>query len=501
MSGDGLKSPERGDPGKLPPRVRIAPSPTGDPHVGTAYIGLFNYVFARKHGGKFILRIEDTDRARSTESSEQAILAALRWLGLDWDEGPDVGGPHGPYRQSERLELYAREAATLLDSGKAYRCFCTKARLDALREQQREAKTGRFGYDRHCRELDPGEAAARAAAGETHVIRMKMPTTGETVIADGLRGNIVRENGESDDQVIVKSDGFPTYHLANVVDDHHMGITHVIRGEEWISSTPKHIVLYAMFGWEPPQWFHLGLLRNADKSKLSKRKNPVSIDYYRELGYLPETLLNFLGTLGFSLGGDRERFSVQEMIEEFDWSKVSAGGPILDQAKLESFNAHDIREMSVDDLYKRVAAAVLPEARIKALLELAAPRINLLDEFIPYVSFFFGGSVDYDAVLPKFRIKKRTRAEVTGILKLYLSEIELDERARGFSVEGLEAFSREFCERHAWKPREVFALLRLATTGRAAAPGLFETMHLCGKDRVRRRIREAAQRLDQGEDW
>jgi len=501
MSVDAPISPERADLGTLPPRVRIAPSPTGDPHVGTAYIALFNYVFARKHGGKFILRVEDTDRVRSSESSEQAILAALRWLGLGWDEGPDVGGPHGPYRQSERLDLYKREVEALLDKRAAYPCFCTKERLDGLREDQRLSKTGRFGYDRHCRELDPAAAAARIAAGEAHVIRMKMPTTGATVVADGLRGNIIRENAESDDQVILKSDGFPTYHLANVVDDHHMGITHVIRGEEWISSTPKHIVLYQMFGWEPPRWYHLGLLRNADKSKLSKRKNPVSVDYYRELGYLPETLLNFLGTLGFSIGGDVERFSVEQMIEHFDWARVSAGGPVFDQAKLEAFNGQDIREMSVDALYRRVVAAVLPEARIKALLEQAQPRINVLDEFIPYVSFFFGGSVDYDAVLPKFRIKKRTRAEVTGILKLYLDEIEGDERARGFTVAGLEAFSREFCEGHGWKPREVFALLRLATTGRTAAPGLFETMHLCGKDRVRRRIREAIERLDQGENW
>ncbi|PRQ03393.1 Glutamate--tRNA ligase [Enhygromyxa salina] len=506
MTVDGPQSPEQSSVGAKskgsgPPRVRIAPSPTGDPHVGTAYIGLFNYVFARKHGGQFILRIEDTDQVRSSASSEQAILSALRWLGLDWDEGPDVGGPCGPYRQSERLELYKREVEVLIDKGAAYRCFCTKERLDALREQQRAAKTGRFGYDRHCRELDPAEARARAEAGEPHVVRMKMPTTGETIVPDGLRGNIHRDNAESDDQVILKSDGFPTYHLANVVDDHHMGITHVIRGEEWISSTPKHIVLYDMFGWEAPQFYHLGLLRNQDKSKLSKRKNPVSLDYYRDLGYLPETLLNFLGTLGFSIASDQERFGLDEMIEHFDWSRVSAGGPVFDQQKLEAFNADDIRALSIDELYARVKDRVLDEARVKALLAQAQPRINLLDEFIPYVSFFFGGSVDYTPVLAKFRIKKRTRAEVTGILKVYLDEIERDERARAFTAEGLEAFSREFCQRHEWKAREVFALLRLATTGRTAAPSLFDTMALCGKDRTRRRIREAIVTLDRGESW
>lgn len=502
MSAGGSKSPSS-KPEAAPgaPRVRIAPSPTGDPHVGTAYIGLFNYVFARKHGGTFILRVEDTDRARSSQSSEQAILSALRWLGLDWDEGPDVGGPHGPYRQSERLDLYKREVQVLLDKGAAYRCFCTRERLDELRQQQRVAKTGRFGYDRHCRELDPAQALARVEAGEAHVVRMKMPTSGETVVADGLRGNIHRDNAESDDQVILKSDGFPTYHLANVVDDHHMGITDVIRGEEWISSTPKHIVLYDLFGWEPPRWYHLGLLRNQDKSKLSKRKNPVSVDYYRALGYMPETLLNFLGTLGFSIGGDVERFTLAEMIEHFDWARVSAGGPVFDQQKLESFNSHDIREMETHALFERMRATVLSDARLEAMLALAQPRIDLLDDFIPYVSFFFGGSVDLSAVLPKFRLKKRTRAEVTGILKLYLEEIETHAEARAFTAQGLEAFSREFCTRHEWKPREVFALLRLASTGRTAAPGLFETMELCGKDRVRRRIRDAISTLTQGENW
>ena len=501
MTADGPHSPHEGDLARVPPRVRIAPSPTGDPHVGTAYVALFNYVFARKHGGQFILRIEDTDRQRSTTSSEEAILAALRWVGLDWDEGPDVGGAHAPYRQSERLELYKREVEALLAKGEAYRCFCTPERLDALREQQRAQKASRYGYDRRCRELDPEEARARAEAGEAHVVRMKMPQSGETVIPDGLRGNVHRANAESDDQVLLKSDGFPTYHLANVVDDHHMGITHVIRGEEWISSTPKHLVLYRAFGWEPPRFYHLGLLRNQDKSKLSKRKNPVSIDYYRDLGYLPETLLNFLGTLGFSFGEDRERFSLAEMIEVFDWSKVSTGGPVFDQKKLAAFNADDIRAMSVDALYERMRATVLSDERLRAMLVEAQPRIELLDDFIPYVSFMFGGSVDYSQVLAKFRIKKRSRSEVLSVLKTYLEEIERDPRARAFTAEGLESFSREFCERHGWKARELFLLLRLATTGRTAAPSLFATMALCGKDRVRRRIREVLELLRRGENW
>ena len=327
--------------GTTPPRVRIAPSPTGDPHVGTAYIGLFNYAFARKHGGKFILRIEDTDQERSTRASETSILAALRWLGLDWDEGPDVGGEFGPYRQSERLEIYAKEVETLLAKGRAYRCFCTRERLDALRVEQRASK-GRLGYDGHCRHLPADEVARRLDEGEASVVRLRVPDEGETSFVDELRGTVRFQNTEIDDQVILKSDGFPTYHLANVVDDHHMGITHVIRGEEWITSTPKHVQLYEAFGWEAPQWVHLGLLRNQDKSKLSKRKNPVSIFYYRDLGYLPSTFLNFLGTLGFSMGGDVERFTLDEMIEAFDWSRVSAGGPVFDPVKLSAFSGEDI---------------------------------------------------------------------------------------------------------------------------------------------------------------
>ena len=247
-------------------RVRIAPSPTGDPHVGTAYVALFNYAFARRNGGQFVLRIEDTDRARSTPSSEEAILRSLSWLGLAWDEGPDCGGPYGPYRQSERREIYANHAQQLVDRGQAYPCFCTAERLAELRERQRASK-GKFGYDGHCRELSAKEALARVRSGETHVIRLKMPTDGEAELTDLLRGSVTLPYAESDDQVLLKSDGMPTYHLANVVDDHLMQISHVIRAEEWVSSAPKHLRLYEAFGWKPPHFAHLPLLRNADKKQ------------------------------------------------------------------------------------------------------------------------------------------------------------------------------------------------------------------------------------------
>lgn len=477
-------------PGRLPPRVRIAPSPTGDPHVGTAYIALFNYVFARKHGGKFILRIEDTDQERYTAGSEAAIFEALRWLGLEWDEGPDVGGPHGPYRQSERLPLYRREIQKLVEKGEAYPCFCTKERLDQLRRDQIAAKQSTLGYDGHCRSLSPAEAAARMAAGEAHVVRLRVPDDGETVFVDHLRGEVRFENRLIDDQVLFKSDGFPTYHLANVVDDHDMGITHVIRGEEWITSTPKHVLLYKAFGWEAPEFFHLGLLRNEDKSKLSKRKNPVSVFHYRDLGYLPETMLNFMANLGYSMGDDRERFTVDEMIAHFDWSRVSAGGPVFDQKKLEAFDGADIRAMSVDALYDRLMERTLSRARLLPLLAQAQERVNRLDDFIPYLSFFFGGSLDYGPVLDKLKVKDRTPAEVASTLEAFAQDIERDPEARAFTAPALDAFARGFCERNGWKNKDLFMLLRVAVTGRTASPSLFDTMALCGKDRCRLRIRD-----------
>ncbi len=476
--------------GRMPPRVRIAPSPTGDPHVGTAYIALFNYAFARRHGGKFVLRIEDTDQQRSSSSSEDAILAALRWLGLTWDEGPDVGGPHGPYRQSERTDKYQAAAKVLLDSGAAYRCFCTRERLDALRVEREAAKL-RPGYDGHCRDIPKADAQARAAAGEAHTVRLRIPEGGETTVLDQLRGEVTFAHAEIDDQVLLKSDGFPTYHLANVVDDHDMDITHVLRGEDWLTSTPKHVLLYQAFGWDQPLWYHLGLLRNADKSKLSKRKNPVSIDHYRALGFLPETFINFLGTLGYSMPDERERFTLAEFVEGFDLHRIKTGGPVFDPAKLAAFSGHDIRELSDEGLLQVLRDRVLSEDRLRALIPLVRERIDTLDDFVPYASFFFGGSVDYTLVASKLVPNKRTAKETAKVLKDYIDAIEQDADARAFTVEALEAFSRGFGERVGWKPKELFAVLRIAACGRTAAPPLFDTLAVLGKDRVRLRLRDA----------
>ncbi|RMH00330.1 MAG: glutamate--tRNA ligase [Deltaproteobacteria bacterium] len=472
------------------PRVRIAPSPTGDPHVGTAYVALFNLAFARKHGGEMVLRIEDTDRSRFSPGSERAIFEALTWLGLEWDEGPDRGGAFGPYRQSERLARYRAYADRLLEAGKAYRCFCTRERLDALRKEQM-ARKARLGYDGHCRNLDPAEVERLVAESRPHVVRLKVPRTGRTVFHDGLRGEIGIDNVEIDDQVLLKSDGYPTYHLANVVDDHEMAITHVIRGEEWITSTPKHVLLYEAFGWQLPEFYHLGLLRNPDRSKLSKRKNPVSIDYYRAMGYLPGTFLNYLGTLGFSMPDGRERFTLQEMIDAFDWSRVNVGGPVFDRSKLDAWNGDDLRAMSAEAFEELVFDEVLGPGRWRRILELVQPRIARLDEIVPYAAMFFGELVDYEKVAGAFRLKKRSLAESAAILSAYLEAIESDPEARTFEPEPLEAFSRRFCTEHGWKPRELFSLLRVAVAGRTAAPPLFDTMVVCGKDRCRARLKDA----------
>jgi glutamyl-tRNA synthetase len=472
-----------------PVRVRIAPSPTGDPHVGTAYIALFNYAFAKKNGGKFVLRIEDTDRVRSTAASEAAILRALRWVGLGWDEGPDIGGPFGPYRQSERAETYKTEVAKLLASGGAYRCFCTAERLEAVRNEQR--RQGQFiGYDRLCRGLPDGEGEKRAAAGEPFVVRMKMPLTGETAFIDRLRGEVKFENAQIDDQILLKTDGFPTYHLANVVDDHLMQITHVIRAEEWLSSTPKHVVLYAAFGWQAPEWVHMPLLRNADKSKISKRKNPVSLDYYQDAGFLPEALLNYLGTMGWSISGDREKFTLDEMVEAFDFDRVSLGGPVFDLVKLSAMNAGYLRALSDGEIVRRLRAWRLSDEKLASLVPLVRERIQRLDEFMPMTDFFFSGDVDYAPVAKELALKNRTPKDVTDLLTAFGEELDA---ARDFSTAGLDALARAFAEKNGWSSKELFMLLRLAATGKKATPPLFETLAGLGRELVRRRIRQCTE--------
>src|SRR5580698_8761269 len=408
---------------EAPVRVRIAPSPTGDPHVGTAYIGLLNYIYARQRNGKFVLRIEDTDRTRFVATSEQEIFNSLRWLGLTWDEGPDVGGPYGPYRQSERTEIYRKHAEILLANGSAYRCFCTAEELEASRKQQMAAKLPPR-YAGTCRALSAAQIDENIAAGKPFVIRMKVPTEGSTTFTDELRGDITFDHFNVDDQVLMKSDGFPTYHLANVVDDHLMHITDVIRAEEWISSTPKHVLLYKAFGWELPRFWHMPLLRNVDKSKISKRKNPVSLIYYRDSGYLPQALINFLGLMGGGMAQPTEQeivskglntkegdiFSVAEMVEKFDFQRISLGGPVFDLVKLKWLNGEYIRKLSPDDFFTALRSTIFSDSYIKSVAALVQERIETLGAFGDMTSFLFTDDVmPTEAVwLPKKRTPEET---------------------------------------------------------------------------------------------
>lgn len=473
-------------PSDRPVRVRIAPSPTGDPHVGTAYIGLFNRVFATQHGGSFVLRIEDTDQVRSTRSSEEAIYTSLRWCGIQWDEGPDIGGPYGPYRQSERSAIYREYAQQLVAKGEAYYCFATAEELAEMRQVAREEKRA-TSYDRRYRNLDSGEVERRLAEGQPYVIRLKMPLDGTTTLVDGLRGEITIENAQIDDQVLMKSDGLPTYHLANVVDDHLMEITHVIRAEEWISSTPKHVQLYRAFGWAPPTFIHMPLLRNPDKSKISKRKNPVSLEYYERTGVLPEALLNFLGRMGWSMPDESEKFSMDDMITHFTWDRLSLGGPIFDIAKLKWLNGLYLRELSDTALVGRLKQWLLNDDYLTELAPLFKERIETLSDFLPASTFFFGDdfTLDAAALVPKKKEQKETRR----VLKALTEKVEA---MRSWDLESIEAVLREHVEAtEGWKVRDVFMMVRTAVTGRKATPGLFETMEVLGKAVCQARLRQA----------
>jgi glutamyl-tRNA synthetase len=467
-------------------RTRIAPSPTGDPHVGTAYVALFNYCFARQHGGQFLLRIEDTDQVRSTRESEAAILRSLKWLGLTWDEGPDVGGPHGPYRQSERSAIYRAHADELIEKGHAFRCFCTPQRLDEVRKTQLAAQQTP-GYDGHCAGLSATESAARAAAGETHVVRMKVPREGVCQIQDLLRGQIEIEWAQVDMQVLLKSDGLPTYHLANVVDDHLMGITHVLRGEEWISSAPKHLLLYGYFGWQAPQLCHLPLLRNPDKSKLSKRKNPTSIVYYERMGFLPEALLNYLGMMAWSMPDEREKFALEEMVAHFDLSRVSLGGPVFDQAKLSWLNGRWIREsLTPQQFGERVAQWALNADYLGRITPLVQGRVERLSDLGAMTSFFFQGLIEPNPA--ELTVKGLDADGVRRALQWVSWRVE---DTTPFTRDTLEPALRETAELLGLKTKDFLRVLFVTFTGKPVSTPLFETMELLGRDLCRARLRHA----------
>jgi len=474
-------------------RVRLAPSPTGPPHVGNVYIGLFDQVFARSQDGDFVLRIEDTDRERSTRESEEAILEAFHWVGLNWDEGPDVGGPYGPYRQSERLDLYRPHAAQLLERGAAYRCFCTPERLQAARKAQ--AKQGfSAGYDRLCRGLSEDEVQQKLQAGLPHTIRLAVPMEGRTRFEDLIRGSVVFDNAEIDDQVLLKSDGYPTYHLANVVDDHLMEISHVIRAEEWISSTPKHVLLYEAFGWEPPTFVHMPLLRNQDRSKISKRKNPTSLLWYREQGFLPEALLNFLALMGWSMGEDRELFSLAEMRDSFTWDRVKTSGPVFDLQKLEWMNGEYVRAMPAEELLERLLAEPYtthvdePAEKLLAITRLVQERMKKLAEFDELTGFFFERE-PYPAedLIPRKQDAAFVRKALDATQPV-LAGVE------DWSAEALEAALRGLAEGNEWKRGALYMVLRVAVTCRKVSTPLFETMEVLGRQECMERVQEACKR-------
>ncbi|MFA5678270.1 MAG: glutamate--tRNA ligase [Pseudomonas sp.] len=470
-------------------RTRIAPSPTGDPHVGTAYIALFNQCFARQHGGQFILRIEDTDQVRSSAESEQQILDSLRWLGLEWDEGPDVGGPHGPYRQSERSAIYHEHSEQLINKGHAFRCFCTPERLDALRAEQMANKQTP-GYDGHCLQLFDDEVARRVAAGEPHVVRMKVPHQGVCVVQDMLRGEIEIPWEQVDMQVLMKADGLPTYHLANVVDDHLMQITHVLRGEEWINSAPKHILLYRYFGWDMPQLCHMPLLRNPDKSKLSKRKNPTSIIFYQRMGYLPQALLNYLGRMGWSMPDEREKFSLEEMVEHFDIQRVSLGGPIFDVEKLAWLNGQWIRDLSEQDFVDAVQTWAFNSDYLRPMVPLVQSRVETFSELLPLAGFFLTGKLDLQA--EQFAHKKLSQDEVRKVLQLLLWKLEA---LRHWDKDGITANIQQVAEGMELKLRDLMPLLFVAITGQASSVSVLDAMAHLGPDLTRYRLRQALELL------
>jgi len=467
-------------------RVRIAPSPTGEPHVGTAYVALFNYLFAKKHGGEFILRIEDTDATRSTPEFETKVLDALKWCGLSWAEGPDIGGPYGPYRQSDRKDMYLPFVEKILDAGHGFRCFCTPARLEQMREGQRAAgKPSK--YDGLCLNLSAEEVTTRMAAGEQTVVRMKIPTTGSCKFVDGVYGPVDIPWDAVDMQVLLKADGMPTYHMANVVDDHMMKITHVARGEEWLSSVPKHILIYQYLGLEPPVFMHLSLMRNADKSKLSKRKNPTSISYYSALGYLPEALMNFLGLFFVQISEGEELLTIDQLVAQFDPENLSKAGAIFDIQKLDWLNGRWIREgLSEEEFAARVLAWAMENDRLKEGLKLSQSRISKLGELPDLAGFLLKSDLNLEP--SAFAKIKSTPEELLDILNTVQPDLE---KILEWNVETIEAELRAISERMGKKMKVIVAPLFVAMSGSSRSLPLFDSMAILGRSVVRQRLKVA----------
>ncbi len=485
-----------------PVRVRYAPSPTGDFHVGGARTALFNYLFARRHGGSFILRIEDTDQKRYNPEALGWLMDGLRYLGLDWDEGPEVGGAYGPYTQTERLAVYQRYCEQLLSEGRAYRCFCSAERIQEA-SKAREKQGLRPGYDRHCRTLDPAEATQRAS--EAHTVRFKAPIEGEITVHDLIRGEITFGNEIIQDAVLMKSDGIPTYHMANVIDDHLMEISHVLRGDEWVNSLPLHKHLYDSFGWEPPLMAHLPLILNpTGKGKMSKREGrapdgqllPVFTRGFQELGYLPEAMINFMALLGWSYDDKTEIMSRDELIERFTLERVNASPAVWNYEKLDHINGAYIRRLPVDELSARLAPFVkkagfeIAADKLRAVAPLIQERISKLSDIATVADFFFVKELpEYEAgeLIPR-------NSDVASTRKIleHAGEKLAD---NDFTVESLESALRSAADELGVKPGQMFQPIRVAACGRKNAPPLFETLAVLGKETTLARIGKAVQKL------
>ena len=473
-------------------RVRFAPSPTGYLHVGGLRTALYNYLFAKKNGGKFLLRIEDTDRTRLVEGATEGLISVLKWAGLEFDEGPGIGGPHSPYIQSQRTELYRKSAQELLEKGFAYKCFCTSERLDEMRAVQ-QAMGQPPRYDKFCEHLTAAELKEREDKNLPFVIRMKVPE--KTIrFTDEIRGLIEIAPENIDDQVLIKSDGFPTYHLANVVDDHDMQITHVIRGEEWLPSTPKHILLYEYFGWQHPVFAHLPLLLNPDRSKLSKRQGDVAVEDFRAKGYLKGTLVNFVALLGWNPGDEREIFSMEELEKEFTLERVGKSGAIFNHDKLNWLNQQHIRLMDAEKILIELKPS-LDEKGIKAdhdylirVINVMKDRVNFISEFVTFSSYFFKEPDSYDAET----VAKRWKPESKTQLGLFGENLK---SVTDFSHDPLQDCLKKTAETLGIKAGDLIHPTRLAISGVGFGPSLYEMMAILGKETVLRRIEKALQVL------
>lgn len=486
-------------------RTRYAPSPTGVPHIGNIRTALFDYLLARHAGGQFIVRIEDTDRARLQEDSVPRILESLRWLGIDWDEGPDIGGPFGPYTQSERQALYRAAADRLLASGDAYECWCSSARLDAVRAEQARNKQPPK-YDRRCR-TDEGRAASRREAeaeGRGCVVRFRTPLTGQITLHDAVHGDTTFDLATIDDFIMLKSDGFPTYHLAYIVDDEAMRITHVLRGDEWISSAPRHLLIYRALAIEPPVLAHLPLILGPDGSKLSKRHGATSVFEYRDQGYLPDAIFNFLGLLGWSLDDKTEIMSRDDFIANFTLDRVVRNPAVFNVEKLTWMNGVYIRDMPEDRLAALFGARLeedlplsirrpLDADVVRALTPLIRERVKLLSEAAPYCDFFFEDTLTYPRADLLGKAWAARPAEARQALERALNAVSARD---AWTHEALEATLRALADEVGVKAGDLFSLVRVAVTGRKVTPPLFESMEIVGRARTLERLRRAIALLE-----